>query len=105
MLAGNRIRVVHLALMAVRTADKSGFGLWYLIDFARGISGTRIAFYIYMAQILRGNFTPKKQPQVEAPAEDDLTTQFEREALKRLGGSIAFVSKKKKFLSGTGDGK
>jgi hypothetical protein len=30
---------------------------------------------------------------------EDLTSQFEREALKRLGGSIAFVAKKK-FLYG-----
>jgi hypothetical protein len=47
-----------------------------------------------MAQILRGNFQPKRSPIVELPAED-LTTRFEAEALKRLGGSIAFVSKKK----------
>ena len=47
-----------------------------------------------MSQVLRGNFTPKQPVQVERPA-DDLSTQFEREALRRLGGSIAFVSKKK----------
>jgi hypothetical protein len=48
-----------------------------------------------MAQILRGNFQPKRSPIVDPPAADDLTTRFEAEALKRLGGSIAFVSKKK----------
>lgn len=49
-------------------------------------------------QVLKGNFTPRQPVNIE-PAEEDLTTQFEREALKRLGGSIAFVSKKK-FLFG-----
>ena len=53
-----------------------------------------------MSDIMRGNFKPQKN--VEVPKnEDDLTAQFEREALKRLGGSIAFVSKKK-FIYGTG---
>lgn len=52
-----------------------------------------------MSEILKGNFTPKKP--VEASKEEDLNTQFEREALRRLGGSIAFVSKKK-FLYGIG---
>ncbi len=51
-----------------------------------------------MAQLLRGNFTVKK-PVEAGEAEEDLTSRFEREALKRLGGSIAFVSKKK-FLYG-----
>jgi hypothetical protein len=52
-----------------------------------------------MSQILRGNFTTKKSvtPDVEAPT---LEQQFEREALKRLGGSIAFVSKKKLLWTG-----
>jgi hypothetical protein len=48
-----------------------------------------------MTQILRGNFNPKRSPLVAEPEPDDLTTRFEAEALKRLGGSIAFVSKKK----------
>jgi hypothetical protein len=48
-----------------------------------------------MAQILRGNFEPRKRPNVELPSTDDLTSRFEAEALRRLGGSIAFVSKKK----------
>lgn len=56
-----------------------------------------------MSEILKGNFKPQKP--VEAHKEDDLNAKFEREALKRLGGSIAFVSKKK-FLFGAGhDGK
>ena len=50
--------------------------------------------------LLKGNFTPKK-PVLKAEVTEDATTKFEREALKRLGGSIAFVSKKK-FLYGMG---
>jgi hypothetical protein len=49
-------------------------------------------------QVLKGNFTPRNPVEVNE-VEENLTTQFEREALKRLGGSIAFVSKKK-FLYG-----
>lgn len=55
-----------------------------------------------MTEVVRGNFTPRKRVNVE-PTKEDLSTRFEREALKRLGGSIAFVSKKK-FLFGV-DGK
>ncbi len=51
-----------------------------------------------MAEVLKGNFTPRRRVVVDEDSED-LTTQFEREALKRLGGSIAFVSKKN-FLYG-----
>ncbi len=46
-----------------------------------------------MAEVLKGNFTPRRRVVVDEEGEN-LTTQFEREALKRLGGSIAFVSKK-----------
>mgnify|MGYP001594038330 CR=1 FL=1 len=51
-----------------------------------------------MSQVLRGNFVPRKPVTVDEVRED-LNTRFEREALKRLGGSIAFVAKKK-FLYG-----
>ncbi|MFQ5801315.1 MAG: hypothetical protein ACE5JQ_00275 [Candidatus Methylomirabilales bacterium] len=51
-----------------------------------------------MAEVLRGNFTPRQRVVVD-DGKEDLTTQFEREALKRLGGSIAFVAKKN-FLYG-----
>ena len=51
-----------------------------------------------MSDILKGNFKPKKPVEVDE-TQEDLNAQFEREALKRLGGSIAFVSKKK-FLYG-----
>ena len=47
-----------------------------------------------MSDMLKGNFTPKRQVTAEE-AKQDLESRFEREALKRLGGSIAFVSKKK----------
>ena len=53
-----------------------------------------------MSQVMRGNFEPKKKVQA-GETKEDLNTRFEREALKRLGGSIAFVSKKK-FLFGLG---
>lgn len=50
-----------------------------------------------MSSVLKGNFQPKKN--VDTPSSEnkavDLETQFEMEALKRLGGSIAFVKKKK----------
>ena len=47
-----------------------------------------------MAEVMKGNFMPKRG--VEAiEAKDDLESRFEREALKRLGGSIAYVAKNK----------
>jgi len=48
-----------------------------------------------MSEFLKGNFQTQKK--VEAPEEkkETLETRFEKEALKRLGGSIAFVSKQK----------
>ncbi len=53
-----------------------------------------------MAEILKGNFTPRQRVVVDE-GKEDLTTQFEREAMKKLGGSIAFVTKKS-FLYGGG---
>jgi hypothetical protein len=47
-----------------------------------------------MADLLKGNFTPEKQVTTKDKSET-LEDRFEREALNRLGGSIAFVSKKK----------
>jgi len=52
-----------------------------------------------MNKILRGNFEPAKSVEVEQH-KDTLEDQFEREALKRLGGSIAFVSRKKLLWTG-----
>ena len=53
-----------------------------------------------MKEVMKGNFSTHKK--VVAPdAAEDLNARFECDALKRLGGSIAFVSKKK-FLFGLG---
>ena len=47
-----------------------------------------------MAELLKGNFQTKGKV-VDETREQTLEDQFEREALKRLGGSIAFVAKRK----------
>jgi hypothetical protein len=47
-----------------------------------------------MTDLLKGNFKTKKNV-TKAETADTLEDRFEREALKKLGGSIAFVSKKK----------
>jgi len=47
-----------------------------------------------MSDLLKGNFSTKGT--VDNPQEDtSLEQRFEKEALKKLGGSIAFVSKQK----------
>lgn len=49
-----------------------------------------------MSSVLKGNFETEKK--VEASSDkgaESLEARFEREALKRLGGSIAYVAKKK----------
>jgi hypothetical protein len=50
-----------------------------------------------MSNILKGNYKTKNKVKDEKKADNtnDLEAQFEKEALKHLGGSIAFVSKKK----------
>ena len=48
-----------------------------------------------MTSVLKGNFETKIQVKVEPEESDDLETRFEKSALKRLGGSIAFVSRKR----------
>lgn len=46
--------------------------------------------------VLKGNFKTKKEVKIEDTTTDEsLEDRFEREALKHLGGSIAFVAKKK----------
>ena len=47
-----------------------------------------------MPDVLKGNFQTKKKVDVKE-SEQELEDRFESEALKNLGGSIAFVSKKK----------
>jgi hypothetical protein len=44
--------------------------------------------------VLRGNFETRNKVEIKQ-AEETLEDRFEMEAKKRLGGSIAFVSKKK----------
>jgi hypothetical protein len=50
-----------------------------------------------MSNVLKGNFKTKNKVKEEKKVDktNDLEDQFEKEALKHLGGSIAFVSKKK----------
>ena len=47
-----------------------------------------------MSEILKGNFTTKRDVKVEEN-KDEIEERFEREAMKHLGGSIAFVAKKR----------
>ncbi len=48
-----------------------------------------------MREILKGNFAVRNEVKLEPEKQTSLEDQFERAALKRLGGSIAFVSKRK----------
>lgn len=48
-----------------------------------------------MAEILKGNFASKRKVSIPEKKEESLETRFEKEALRRIGGSIAFVSKQK----------
>ena len=57
-----------------------------------------------MSNYLKGNFEPKGE--VEAPGNraDSASDDFEDAALRRLGGSIAYVSRKKFLWQGEDDG-
>jgi len=50
-----------------------------------------------MTDLLKGNFKTKNKVKEEKKENNinELEDQFEKEALKHLGGSIAFVSKRK----------
>ena len=48
-----------------------------------------------MSDVLKGNFKPKNAVTAPESKPETIEERFERTALKRLGGSIAFVSKKK----------
>lgn len=48
-----------------------------------------------MNNVLKGNFRTEKTVEVDTEKEESIEERFEREATKRLGGSIAFVKKKK----------
>jgi hypothetical protein len=51
-----------------------------------------------MSEFLKGNFKTKKSvASLGTEGVESLEERFEKEALKKLGGSIAFVSKKKVF--------
>lgn len=57
-----------------------------------------------MADLLKGNFEPKKNVTAKEQKKGTLEERFEKEALKRLGGSIAYVSKQKvKWAKESGD--
>ena len=47
-----------------------------------------------MTDVMKGNYRLKTQVEAEA-RKDDLESRFERQAMQKLGGSIAFVAKKK----------
>ena len=48
-----------------------------------------------MSDLLKGNFETKRKVNIKEKDAESLEERFEREALKRLGGSICFVSKQK----------
>ena len=48
-----------------------------------------------MSDLMKGNFEPKKKVTTGEEKKGTLEDRFEKEALKRLGGSIAYVSKQK----------
>lgn len=49
-----------------------------------------------MSEIMKGNFKTKRPVGTSEESQPEtLEARFEREALKRLGGSIAFVKKQK----------
>ena len=48
-----------------------------------------------MSSYLKGNFETKRKVAVERPSDANIEQEFEQAALKRLGGSIAFVAKRK----------
>ena len=53
-----------------------------------------------MPDYLKGNYKSPEIKNQDAPLtpETGLSTEFEKKALERLGGSIAFVMKSKTFL-------
>jgi hypothetical protein len=59
-----------------------------------------------MSSILKGNFQTKRNVEIEVDpaATESVEARFEREALKRLGGSIAFVAKRKVLWDVPDDG-
>lgn len=89
---------VPAALMA-GLVDRDILAAWRskpALPYSGGAKNTVKSRGFRMASVLRGNYTPKKE--VKAPTQDagqSLEERFEREALKKVGGSVAFVAKKK----------
>tara|TARA_B100000676_G_C17260257_1_gene427788 strand:- start:41 stop:205 length:165 start_codon:yes stop_codon:yes gene_type:complete len=48
-----------------------------------------------MSSVLKGNFKVNKEVKEKKKDQDTLENEFENEAMKHFGGSIAFVRKKK----------
>ena len=42
-------------------------------------------------KLLKGNYLPEKTPEIEEKIMSSNTNEFEKKAIERLGGSIAFV--------------
>ncbi len=50
---------------------------------------------VLMSSVLKGNFKVNKEVKEKKKGQDTLEEEFESEAMKHFGGSIAFVRKKK----------
>ncbi len=48
-----------------------------------------------MSSVLKGNFKAKKDVEIKKKQDESSDEKFEREIMKHVGGSIAFVKKKK----------
>lgn len=46
--------------------------------------------FLMKKKLLKGNYVPKVNPEVEANTSSN-TSEFEKTAIEKLGGSIAFV--------------
>ena len=53
-----------------------------------------------MSSVLKGNFQVAKEVKEPEAGSEEQHEEFEREALRRLGGSIAFVSRRKFLWQG-----
>ena len=52
-----------------------------------------------MTELLRGNFVPEKQVQLEETTVDR-QAEYEKKAIESIGGSMVFVERKKLFWDG-----
>ncbi len=41
--------------------------------------------------LVKGNYVPKVNPEIEVKTSTDTANEFERKTIERLGGSISFV--------------